>query len=275
MILSFDALSSLNHPWLTLASLVAALAYGLTMGVAPSRWSLGVLYAAWGAHLLAIGCDVLGWGLAQTGARFGFAPALSVTMWLIVAVYLIEGRWIPLTQQRRVLAGLGLLTVILAWLFPGELRPAAGHPWAPLHWILGIASYGLFGVAVFHAVLLDQAERQMRASKLTLDASNEPMGGVPLLRWERMTFRLVGMGFVTLSGAIVLGIWHTTAWRWDHKTVFSLLGWAVFAGLLLGRRCLGWRGRKATRWVYAGAALLLLGYVGSRFVLEVILQRPY
>ena len=36
----------------------------------------------------------------------------------------------------------------------------------------------------------------------------------------------------------------------------------------------GWRGRYATRWVYAGAALLLLGYVGSRFVLEVVLHRP-
>jgi len=35
----------------------------------------------------------------------------------------------------------------------------------------------------------------------------------------------------------------------------------------------GWRGRQATRWLYSGAALLLLGYVGSRFVLEVVLGR--
>ena len=34
------------------------------------------------------------------------------------------------------------------------------------------------------------------------------------------------------------------------------------------------RGAKATRGVYAGAALLLLAYVGSRFVLEVVLHRP-
>ena len=33
--------------------------------------------------------------------------------------------------------------------------------------------------------------------------------------------------------------------------------------------CCGWRGRRATRWLYAGALLLLLAYAGSRFVLEV------
>jgi ABC-type uncharacterized transport system permease subunit len=52
------------------------------------------------------------------------------------------------------------------------------------------------------------------------------------------------------------------------------LAWLVFAGLLIGRQTLGWRGRRASRGVYAGALLLLLAYVGSRFVLEVILQRP-
>ena len=71
----------------------------------------------------------------------------------------------------------------------------------------------------------------------------------------------------------MLGWWFASRWRWDHKTVFSLLGWAVFAVLLGGRRVRGWRGRQATRWLYAGAALLLLAYVGSRFVLEVVLHR--
>ena len=51
------------------------------------------------------------------------------------------------------------------------------------------------------------------------------------------------------------------------------LAWLVFAALLVGRHRQGWRGRRATRWLYAGAALLLLAYVGSRFVLEVLLAR--
>ena len=56
--------------------------------------------------------------------------------------------------------------------------------------------------------------------------------------------------------------------------MFSLLAWAVFAALLLGRHLRGWRGKRATRWLYTGAVLLLLAYVGSRFVLEVLLHRP-
>ena len=63
------------------------------------------------------------------------------------------------------------------------------------------------------------------------------------------------------------------AWRLDHKTLFSLLSWAVFAVLLVGRARFGWRGKRAVRVLYVGAALLLLGYAGSRFVMEVLLQR--
>jgi ABC-type uncharacterized transport system permease subunit len=47
----------------------------------------------------------------------------------------------------------------------------------------------------------------------------------------------------------------------------------VFAVLLLGRWRLGWRGRTAARVLYAGSGLLMLAYVGSRFVMEIVLQR--
>jgi ABC-type uncharacterized transport system permease subunit len=96
---------------------------------------------------------------------------------------------------------------------------------------------------------------------------------MPLLRLERVTFRFVEAGFLVLTLALVLGVITVEHWRWDHKTVFSLLGWAVFAALLGGRVLRGWRGPRATRWLYIGAGLLLLAYVGSRFVLEVVLGR--
>lgn len=230
------------------------------------------LLAAWLAHALAILVDTAGLGTQHVGARFGFAPALSVTVWLVLAVYGIESRFVPLPGVRRTLACLGALTVVLAWLFPGELRPHALSRWAPLHWVLGIASYGLFGAAVLHGAMLNRAEQQMRHRTVTAEPSLP--AGMPLLRLERLTFRFVGAGFVVLSAALVLGAWFASPWRWDHKTVFSMLGWLVFAALLAGRRAFGWRGPKATRWLYAGAGLLLLAYVGSRFVLEVLLQRP-
>lgn len=256
---------------LAAATALAVLAYGvaalLPAAQAPAlRLALSI---GWLAHAAAIVADITGLGLPAGGARFGFAPALSVTLWLVLAVYLLESRFLLLDGSRRVLVALGAAAVLLAWAFPGEIRAAAGSRWAPLHWVLGIASYGLFGAAVLHATLLNRADRRMR-----VEHGTTPLLGMPLLRLERLTFRFVEAGFVTLTAAVVLGWWFASPWRWDHKSIFSLLGWAVFAGLVAGRRCSGWRGPAATRWLYVGAGLLLLAYVGSRFVIEVLLQRP-
>ena len=273
MILSFGS----TAPVLVVPSVVALAGYAAAAGLSEraGAWLRVALIVGWLAHALAIVADVSGVGSDLPGARFGFAPALSATLWLVLAVHAVESRFVPLPSVRRTLALLGVGVVVLAWWFPGESRPHAGSPWAPVHWVLGIASYGLFGAAVLHAALLSAAERQMRPAKNHAAAvSAPPRAGLPLLQLERLTFRFVAAGFVVLSATLLLGWWNANPWRWDHKAVLSVLGWVVFAALLAGRRAFGWRGRHATRWLYAGSALLLLAYVGSRFVFEVVLQRP-
>ncbi len=268
---------------LTAVSLMALLNYAVAAAVAERapgglRW---FLLAGWLLHAAAIGIDTTGIGTQVQGARFGFAPALSVTLWLVISVYVAESRSVPISGVRRALAVLGAIAVLLALMFPGELRPHAASRWAPIHWVLGIASYGLFGAAVLHAAMLNRADRQMRLNLQPArlvgagaPSSAAPPTGLPLMRLERLTFRFVSAGFVVLSMAIFLGWLFASPWRWDHKVVFSILGWLVYAGLLAGRRRFGWRGPQATRWVYTGAVLLLLAYVGSRFVMEVLLNRP-
>jgi ABC-type uncharacterized transport system permease subunit len=269
MILSFGSAA----PVLAVPSAVALVGYVIAAVFSrrAGGWLRVAWFVAWVAHGLAIVADVAGVGGAVPGARFGFAPALSATLWLVLAVHAVESHLVPLPGVRRTLALIAALVVMLAWWFPGESRPHAGSPWAPLHWVLGIASYGLFGAAVLHAALLSNAERKMRL-KLPGAAAPAPLG-LPLLRLEKLTFRFVEAGFGVLSATLLLGWWFAEPWRWDHKAVFSILGWLVFAGLLAGRHAFGWRGRRATGGVYAGAVLLMLGYVGSRFVLEVVLQR--
>ena len=271
MILSFSpgaASSPAGAFALAVPSLLALIAYAVAAGLNERHGAVlrAAFLAGWGAHALAILIDISGIGSGEVVPRFGFAPALSVTLWLVLTVYEIESRFVPLPGARRTLALLGIAVVALAWLYPGDLRPQLASRWVPLHWVLGISSYGLFGAAVLHAVMLNRAERQMRLKTTS-------GGGMPLLRLERLTFSFVNAGFVMLTAALLLGVWYADPWRWDHKTVFSMLGWVVFASLLAGRRAFGWRGPAATRWVYAGAALLMLAYVGSRFVLEVLLHR--
>ena len=58
-----------------------------------------------------------------------------------------------------------------------------------------------------------------------------------------------------------------------HKTVLSLLAWAGFGALLFGRVRYGWRGRRAVRLTLVAMTVLGLAFFGSKYVLEVVLQR--
>ena len=273
MILS-SSLTPYGQLALGLSSLFALLGDAFAAARGEGSGRRAALLIGWLAHALAIAVDTMGLGATQPGVRFGFAPVLSVTLWLVLAVYVVESRLVPLPGVRRVLALLGMTAVALALFFPGEFHLHAVSAWAPLHWILGIASYGLFGAAVLHAALLSHAERSLRLKPNGGHGvpAQGPLG-LPLLRLEKLTFRFVAAGFAVLSATLLIGWWFANPWRWDHKNVFSILAWIVFAGLLAGRRGFGWRGQRALRWLYVGAVLLLLGYVGSRFVLEVVLKR--
>ena len=110
-----------------------------------------------------------------------------------------------------------------------------------------------------------------------LRGSSQATPGIPLLGLERLTFHFVTAGCALLTATLLAG-WYFSEllnhrWVWDHKSVFSVLSWLTMAVLLWGRWRLGWRGRFAARTLYLGAGLLLLGYAGSRFVLEVLLHR--
>jgi ABC-type uncharacterized transport system permease subunit len=260
----------------TLLVLVTVVLYLLaTVPAQPlRRFSAAALVGGWVLHGVLLLIDIAGIGLPEPGARLGFAPVLSMTVWLVIAVYSIESRLVPLPAVRQWLALAGLVAMLVVAAYPGEIRPI-NSPLAPLHFTLGVAAYALFGAAVMHGLMLDAAESRMRGG--LQGAARAAPGralGMPLLQLERLTFRFVEVGFAVLTATLVLGIATTVQWRWsDHKAVFSLMAWAVFAALLVGRRLRGWRGRKATRWLYAGAVLLLLAYVGSRFVMEVLLGR--
>jgi ABC-type uncharacterized transport system permease subunit len=245
----------------------AVAAYALSV-VGRPVWGARAQLLALVLHALSLATAFAVEAEAGQGIRWGFAPVLSLTAWLVLTVHFTETRLVPISGLRRIFALIGAASVLLALMFPGDVVIVSYSIYAPLHWTLGIAAYALFGVAVVHAAMLDAAERQIRQK------GGQGLLGMPLLSLERLTYLFVEAGFVVLTLAIVIGLFTMGHWRWgDHKTVLSLASWATFAALIVGRRTRGWRGRQATRWVYAGAVLMLLAYVGSRFVFEVVLQR--
>ena len=54
------------------------------------RLSAAALVGGWVLHGVLLVIDIGGVGLSAPGARLGFAPVLSMTVWLVIAVYSIE-----------------------------------------------------------------------------------------------------------------------------------------------------------------------------------------
>ena len=93
---------------------------------------------------------------------------------------------------------------------------------------------------------------------------------------ESLLFQMIATGFTLLTLALVTGVLFLEdifAQHLVHKTVLSIIAWGVFAILLWGRWRFGWRGRVAIRWTIGGFIFLMLAYFGSKFVLELIINR--
>ncbi len=93
---------------------------------------------------------------------------------------------------------------------------------------------------------------------------------------EQFLFQLITAGVILLTLSLMTGFLYVEdlfAQHLVHKTVLSLAAWLVFSILLWGRWRFGWRGRKAIRWTMAGFAVLLLAYLGTKFVIEFVIAR--
>jgi len=251
-----------------------------------TRWSQGASSVPrsmlpWQRVLLLVALLLHGFGLygdlfGGGAMRFGFAGALSLMLWLAVLIYWVESFHSRLEGLQPLVLPLAAACTLLPVGFPDQhLLANVASPLFRAHLLVAMVAYSLFTLAALHAILMAVVERRLHHGQVTKPLASLP----PLLTMEALLFRLIGIAFILLTLTLASGIAFSEtlfgkALRFDHKTVFSIISWLIFAVLLVGRYAWGWRGRKALRWTLAGFAALLLAYVGSRFVLEVILSRP-
>jgi ABC-type uncharacterized transport system permease subunit len=228
----------------------------------------------------------------QNAMVFGFAFALSAMFWLGAGIYWIESFFFPLDGLRLLVLPLACVASLMPLAFGGvRVLSYSAAPLFKLHFLIANIAYGLFAIAALHAILMLLVERRLHAMRggggiahrHTAAAGNGWLSSwldtlPPLLTLEKLLFRLIGAGFVLLTLTLLSGILFSEqlvdrALRLDHKTVFAILSWLMFGALLTARKVSGWRGRAALRWVLASFVALLLAYVGSRFVFEVLLHR--
>jgi ABC-type uncharacterized transport system permease subunit len=226
--------------------------------------------------LLAHGFALHGAIFPGEGMRFGFAIALSLMVWLAICFCWVETLYNRLDGILAIALPTGALAAVLPAIFPAPQTtlPYADYAVFRVHLVIAMLAYSLFTLAMLHAMLMAIATRQLHHARLSKALAGLP----PLLTMETLLFRLIGVAFVLLTLTLITGAMFSerlfgVAFRPDHKTVFTFVSWLLFGVLLAGRHLRGWRGRVALRWTLAGFVTLMLAYVGSHFVLEVVLQR--
>ena len=229
--------------------------------------------------MIALGLLLHGWLLHQSifsvGFNLGFYESISAILWLTVLIYWVTDRDHQLhSLQAFVLPPAALFALLPAFLSNPHFMPGADNSLFLAHVWIAMLAYSLFTFAALHALLMAIAERSLHHKSSLINLPNFP----PLMMMESLLFKIIGLGFALLTITLISGMWFSEeifhkALSFNHKTIFSIASWIIYGGLLFGRYQYGWRGQKAIRWTLTGFVLLLLAYVGSKFVLEVILGR--
>ena len=213
--------------------------------------------------------------IAADGMHLGIGNAISTIVWLTVAIYWLGNLIYKVEGLQALVMPVAAVCVLLPTVFPAtRALPNTELAAFKAHLLISLLAYSFFTIASLHVLLMALLERRLHGGELPLALRKLP----PLLTMETLLFRIIAAGFVLLTLTLASGIVFSEelfgkAMRFNHKTVFGILSWLIFAALLGGRRLYGWRGRIAVRWTLTGFLMLVLAYVGSKFVLEVILGR--
>ena len=208
------------------------------------------------------------------GLDLGLFNILSLVGWIIACLHIAICSYRPLLAASLVAypaAAIGLLSSIVFHapytLITHLPRGAEGHI------ILSIFAYSVLFMAALHAILLAIQNKEL---KKRTKSRSLLLALPPLQTMESVLFDMIGFGFGLLSLAIISGLLtfdNMFAQHLVHKTILTILAWCIFGALLIGHYWRGWRGQRAIRFTLAGFGVLLLGFYGTKIVLELILQR--
>ncbi len=206
--------------------------------------------------------------------NLGLVYVLSLILWLTMLVYWVARFFYPIASLQTLVLPLAAVGSVLPALFPAVHTLTNTSFAFDAHIIAAMLVYSLFTIAALHAGLMSLVEKRLHHATLPRVLQSLP----PLLTMETLLFRIIGAGFVLLTLTLISGIVFSEQvfgkpWQLNHKFVFGLVSWSVFAALLTGHHFYGWRGRKAVHWTMSGYIFLLLAYLGTKFVMEVLLHR--
>lgn len=236
----------------------------------PNFWLFGLLLTlGLGLH----GVILYDHMVTELGINYDVFNMVSFTSALMLLLSVGFSCYRPVLPLNLLGIPVAMIGLVLGFSFTAPYQYIEQRSFAlDIHIILSLSAYAVLLMATIHAVLLWVQNQELKKKQKRLWVNLLP----PVQAMERLLFDLIVTGFAILTFALGLGmltIENFFGQHLAHKTFFSIISWVIYGILLFGHYYWGWRGQKAIRFTIAGFCLLALGFIGSKFVLEMILGR--
>ncbi len=223
-----------------------------------------------GVAFVAHGVDI-GWrGTQHVHPAQSVREAIGLLAFIITGGYLLASARYRLTIGGVVVMPVSLILLVAARLTPAGTAPEDLSTLGRIHISLATVGVGVFALAsALSAIYLVEA-RALKKKKFDAIAFKD--NGAPLEALDRMSHRLIWVGFPIFTLALVLGaVWVSKLGESLDRPEYPLaaITWFAYAGLLIARQAYGWRGRRAARFTlvgFAAAIAVLAIYLVRRMV---------
>ncbi|WP_227429966.1 inner membrane protein YpjD [Psychrobacter sp. I-STPA6b] len=235
----------------------------IAKGFTLTTLSIGVI-----AHAMVLYPNIV----TNYGLNFNLFNTLSLTSLFFILFYGLFCLYRPILSLGTLAAPTALIGVTLGYFGVAPYQPLANISHGlEAHILLSFAAYCVLLMAAVQAVIMRFQIRELKHKTVHRFWVNK----LPSLQsMEGLLFDMILVGFVLLSIALALGLLYVkdiVNQHIAHKTAFSVLSWLIFGGMIIGHWRAGWRGRRAADLTIFAFILLALGFIGSKFVLELLL----
>ena len=209
--------------------------------------------------------------LHDGGLDLSLLKILSLLALVINSLVFLSRLKEPIHSLYLALFPVSAVTLLLA-LVSTSTKSTAIIPFSlQAHILASVLAYSFLAIAALQALLLGYQNWQLKHKH-----QNRLMRTLPALEaMDKFLFKLIWVGEVLLTASLLTGFYvydDFFAQQLIHKVTFSIVAWLVYAVLIFGRYHYGWRGQRAINWTWIGFSGILLGYLGSKFVIEFILN---
>lgn len=203
--------------------------------------------------------------------NFSLPNVISLVSLVITLVVTLAALRVKLNLLLPVVYGFaGIWQLSIIFMPPVESIPLVIEKMILLsHISIALVAYCILTIATLYAFQVTYINFKLKEKNL-----NAVVHLPPLMQVERQLFSILTVGTLFLFISQVIGFVFLEGFLAPenaHKTVLSLMAFALYAVILWGHFEKGWRGHRVLVLMVSASSLLTLAYFGSRFVKEFIL----